>query len=46
VTPLADEEVERHQHQVEEDDEEREVLCAERPEHRGLRQCHVEQEEP
>ena len=34
--PLADQEVERHQHQVEEQDEQRQVLRQERAQHRRL----------
>ena len=36
AAPDADQEVERHQHQVEEQDEQRQVLRAERAQHRGL----------
>jgi hypothetical protein len=44
--PLADQEVERDQHQVEEEDEEREVLREEGAEHRRLGQREVEREQP
>jgi hypothetical protein len=43
--PLADEEVERHQHQVEEEDEQREVLRQERAQHRGLADPEVDGEQ-
>jgi hypothetical protein len=43
--PAADQEVERHQHQVEEDDEERQVLRHEGAEHGGLGEREVEEEE-
>ena len=46
AAPAADQEVERHQHQVEEDDEQRQVLRHERAEHGGLGQRQVEEEEP
>ena len=46
AAPLADEEVERDQHQVEEEDEERQVLRGEGAQHRGLRQREVEREQP
>ena len=45
AAPAADQEVERHEHQVEEDDEEREVLRHEGAEHRSLRKSQVEEEE-
>ena len=44
--PHSDQEVERHQHQVEEEDEQREVLREERAEHGGLGERHVEVEQP
>ena len=43
--PGAEEEVERHQHQVEEEDEEQQVLGEERAQRRGLRRQHQEEEE-
>jgi hypothetical protein len=42
AAPDADQEVERNQHQVEEQDEQREVLCDERAEHGGLGEPEVE----
>ena len=45
-SPAADQEVERHQHQVEEDDEERQILGQEGAQHRGLGERHPEVEEP
>ena len=44
--PLADDEVERHQHQVEEQDEQRQVLGHERAEHGGLAEREVEAKSP
>ena len=44
--PGPDQEVERDQHQVEEDDEERQVLRAEGPDHGGLGESEVEEEQP
>jgi hypothetical protein len=43
--PAADHEVERHEHQVEEDEEECQVLREEGAQHGGLGERHVEEEE-